>query len=180
LLIETGNILAKKCNAILVPSSAYIFHDGKNNLAYFDDGISTKILNTYPQLRYKLANEIKKTGNYVFCLTGLVDSRPIIPSKERTFWPNYHLINFPCKPKKVYIPDDGIESIKPLYQSKIKNVDSVPGYMGFARKGIVEESIKELELLIPEKWNRICIPKFEEKDINAMLCSLLDNRYIFV
>lgn len=180
--IETGELLDKKADAILVPSSAYITYNGLAHTAFFDEGVSTTIANLYPPLRSQLADQISKTGNFVFVLTSSSASghhyKPFMPECKS---PPYHLINFPTKPGRIYV-NEFKNDILPRYRKKLlAGTDTIPGYMVAPNKGIVEESVKEvLELVNKTTWYRILVPSFEQEDINTYLSSTLDDRFVLV
>ena len=180
--VETGEILEKNGDAILVPSSAYLTYNGLAHVAFFDEGVSTTIANLYPPIRYKLADQINKTGNFVFILTASSESgfayRPFMPECKS---PTYHLVNFPTKPGRIYINEFKNE-ILPRYRKKLlNNADTMPGYMVSPNKGIIEESIKEvIELVNKTNWTRILVPAFEQEDLNTLLSSTLDDRFVII
>lgn len=182
--LETGTILEKKCNAIVIPSSAHVVYTGRAPTAYFDDGVPKQILKKFPELGFCLAKEVQKSGNYVFFLTSrsVINphlTTPYINANPFPHYPKYHIINFPVKPSKIY-PEDGVE-IQNRYRIQANWKDSLPGFMAKPQKGIVEESLKELEILVrPTKWSKICIPAFAESEVNEMLQSILDDRYVLV
>lgn len=180
--VENGEILEKKADALLVPSSAYLTYNGLAHVAFFDEGLSTILANLYPPIRIKLADQITKTGNFVFILTCNTDSghqyKPFMPECKA---PPYHLVNFPTKPGRVYINEFKNE-ILPRYRKKIlSNVETIPGYMIAPNKGIIEESIKEvIELVNKTNWIRVLVPAFQQEDLNTFLDSTLDDRFILV
>lgn len=178
--VETGEILLKNADAILVPSSAYLTYNGTNHVAFFDEGVSTIVANLYPAIRHKLADQINKTGNYVFCLTTSSDSgyqyKPFMPECKS---PSYHLVNFPTKPGRIYLNEFKNE-VLPRYRKKML-AETMPGYMVTPNKGIIEESIKEtIELINKTNWTRILVPEFEQEDLNTFLASTLDDRFVLV
>lgn len=179
--VETGEILEKKCDAILVPSSAYLTYNGLHHVAFFDEGISSTIANLYPSIRAILADKINKTGNFVFVLTASTEScyayKPFLSGYQS---PSYHLINFPTKPGKAYLSEFK-NDILLRYKKKLVGTESIPGYMVAPNKGIIEESVKEtIELVNKTNWTRILVPSFDQEDLNTFLDSTLDDRFVLV
>lgn len=179
--VEKGEILEKNCDAILIPSSAYLTYNGLNHVAFLDEGFSTIVANLYPPIRDILADKINKTGNFVFVFTATTETcysyKPFLSSFKS---PPYHLINFPTKPGKAYISEFKNE-ILPRYKKKLLDTESIPGYMIAPNKGIIEESAKEvIELANKTNWIKILVPEFEQEDLNTFLSSTLDNRFTLV
>lgn len=174
-----GNLFAEKFQAVALPSSAYIQYNGVSRTGQFVGKFGEEVEKYHRGVSRELGKHISQHGNFVIKLTGgniqrqpHIGENPLIKGR-----PHFHLLNFPVKPGKIYLEEDGIETLEEKYQKRDfpKNA-RLPGHMAKPRWSIIEASLKELEELTV-KLKTVAIPAFEDETLNERLLKKLSNKY---